>query len=196
VGRPNKCSRYKGWCKVSKAARKWARLPAPATWPKEDKGDRRHKRCLKRAVRCALSNIAGSGAGQFAAKDIAHLDWMTEYGGVVITHADACKLELKEKHTHIISLDRDTKLDGKAVHRRQWNCLASFANDAREKDSINAVFVRHFTENGNNFCKRGGLASCVRVLLQATRDVAEGEEIFVSYDRSYWKRASSIGNRV
>ena len=137
---------------------------------------------MTKPVTVRKSLIPNAGFGLFAARKFKKREVITEYSGAVISKEQvACK-------SHIISI-RDGSgmvIDGCKTPDEQEGA-AQFANDHRDKSKINAKFVHttHYIAEPPD--TRSGYKCLGRVWLKALRNINEGEEIFVSYGRHYWR---------
>jgi len=113
-------------------------------------------------------------------------DYITEYGGEVIDKKEAERRRGIGKATHIRSVSfGHTAIDGINVRDTSGDGGASFANDPRSVEQVNAKFVVVSSYAGWGV-KRTGLTVPERVLLRATKTIAVGEEVYVDYGRDYW----------
>ena len=143
------------------------------------------------------STIKAAGRGLFASRRFGVGELITEYGGAVISCAEAKKRRDAGKASHIRTLDSmHTAIDGVDVTLATGNPGASFANDPHRGDGkekpnrCNAKFVKleqHQQKGLIPLCIRGGLAATSRIFLKASREILPRDEIFVNYGRGYWK---------
>lgn len=133
-------------------------------------------------VEVRRSGLPDAGNGLFATRDFRRHELVTEYQGVELPASSIRELVTEQgwaRASHTISLRGPTVLDGlkdpKAAVGRGG---ASFANDARCPALTNAAFSWRAASRSEPHKSR--------VFLRAKRDIAAGEEIFVSYGSDYW----------
>jgi hypothetical protein len=193
VGRPRKSQPFKGWSTNAKQEKRLTKArqschrsvgnqfsrPRKGTdnqrvlYTKYNRAGSAGFRCLdedQQAVKVKRSTLANAGFGLFAIRNIRRRDYITQYDGEVITREEAGVRKVNGMHSHIASIDYHTKIDGRLVNRRKSSGLASFANDPRTTGALNS--------------KYGVVGE--RLLLRATKDIEQGEEIFVTYGNGYW----------
>jgi SET domain-containing protein len=117
------------------------------------------------------STIPNTGQGLFTLKEIKKNEDITEYNGVKMTVEEANR---KEESGYALLINKDTVIDGKSTQ----SCLGRYANMCR---SLNKP---HCKGNNARFVIN---QKTKKVVLRATKKIKIGEEIFVSYGRSYWK---------
>ena len=128
-----------------------------------------------------------SRLGLFAKRPFTKRSRITEYDGELIDYSEMMRRLRNGHSSHIRGLDvMFIGIDGKhlkAEHSHRGG--GSFANDARCTAHTNACFQR---VTGAGVQRGGKLESLNRIVLVATRDIQVGEEIFVNYGKTYWKR--------
>jgi len=142
-------------------------------------------------VEVRTSRIAKAGLGLFATREFVRNDLVTEYDGVIITHADAKRLRAENLSSHIRVLSSmHACIDGRNVQpNEKGRGGASFANDpTHNRALVNTKFVQKYSEGlATGGVVRGGLCVMERVFLKATADIIKlGEEIYVTYENDYW----------
>ena len=129
------------------------------------------------------STIPNAGNGLFADIDFAKNGLITEYEGEEEADADAKRKHYRDITHHI------TRHDGRLIHGLKDPTQAigrggaSFANDPKEAGRYNAKYFWRpdpATSGTTN-----------KVFLKATKDIRKGDEIFVSYGTSYWRRQNT-----
>jgi len=154
---------------------------------------------VKRLPRLALevSSIPSAGIGVFANERISKNQFITEYGGELLTHLP--QFYTDRDLTHIITLShgidwidsRVTMFYPLSNYVDEHN-VGGFVNDPfGSGNSANAVY--HWHPNGRPFAQIDGAGrrtagSSKRVFLRALRDIEVGEEILVNYGRAYHRR--------
>lgn len=132
-----------------------------------------HSRSLLN-LRIKKSGIPGAGNGLFTTIDRRKGDTVAEYTGKVVPASKF--LDDKYKSAYGYQVDKNTVIDAKSTQ----SALGRYANDCRSRargcKTNNAKFAKH---------KRRGKWS---VRLKAKRNIKKGEEVFVSYGRSYWRK--------
>lgn len=117
------------------------------------------------------SQIPGAGKGLFTTKDIKKGSKIIEYRGEIIDWKEYCKRTKEDKDGYMAYVNRKKCID--AYNTPQYK--ARYANDAegiiRKKGLKNNAEYQIIDD---------------RVYIVATRDIKAGEEIFVSYSKSYW----------
>ena len=125
-------------------------------------------------LRVGPSLIKLAGFGLFATREFIKNEYITHYEGEKISRQEALLRRLRGEDSHIKCLylmgDCIDGIKGKAVVKGCGG--ASLANDARTQKENN---TRYETRNGT-------------IWLRATRDIAKGEELLVSYGRAYWSQ--------
>ncbi len=136
------------------------------------------------------SLIPSAGLGLFAAEPIKKNELITEYGGRVMTSATSNWLRLIRQDTHLRSVllgyqALDSRVDGGIFTHEYYssNHLAGgFANESAISAERNAVYLN---ERGEGHLHPSGEVAADRVFLKATRNIAAGEEILVTYGSTY-----------
>lgn len=127
-------------------------------------------------VRVSTLSQPEAGRGLFATRHHRRHEYLTEYGGVRLTKAEADRERQAGFETGWFASTRTGYvLDGRFVSAEDEK-LASFANDARDPARNNARLVPRWNHR----------TAQEEVWLKATRDIESGEEIFCSYGRAYW----------
>lgn len=124
---------------------------------------------LEKDLYVSRSKIPASGKGLFTKVFIPKGTRIVEYRGKMTTWKEVNHLD--GKNGYIYYIDRNHVIDARTYQK----ALGRYANDARglQKQkgvSNNAVYVE------DNY----------RVYIQATKDIAPGSEILVSYGKEYW----------
>ena len=149
--------------------------------PQFSKGNTRQMREGLRSGRTkthiAKSRIRNAGNGLFANFPIKRLGLADEFFSMVPhkNRNEANKLRQQKLATHCIKFSYDEICDGiKDPKDAPANGKASFANDDRKQFKANCCYVwlTYFP---------------TRVFLKALRDIEIGEELYVSYGKTYWK---------
>ena len=145
-----------------------------------------HVRGVGDGIVIRRSTIDGAGNGLFADTLFSKGAIVTEYQGVEIARDDIHHVDKAWKHfgfksrNHVIPYAKGKGILGPIIiglsDRRDANLRhlggGSFLNDPRDRTHINCVY-----KDGAN-----------RVFIKSTREILQGEELFVSYGRTYWKR--------
>lgn len=135
-------------------------------------------------VEVKASTIHGAGRGLFATKRFKKGNIITEFDGEIISRDEALRRRLAREDSHIAGLDFDTQIDGINVQAVDGKGGASFANDPRDTKRVNAKKVENQVIHG---VIRTGEPTLTRAFLEATKQIDEGDEIFVDYKSTYWK---------
>lgn len=116
----------------------------------------------------AESGIPGAGKGLFTNVPFSKGNYIVEYTGRRTTWEE---VEDDYSNGYICCAGDDFVIDGK------WDldALARYANDARGLSRVKG------TVNNARYVVDGN-----KVYLEATKPIAAGEEIFVSYGKQYW----------
>ena len=145
----------------------------------------RNSSTVGNGVEVRLSNIPNAGFGLFTTKNFKKGDTITEYDGKIIDRRTALQLRSEHKDTHLVALTtQHSAIDGlkKPIHGRGG---ASFANDINDTRRYNVVFCKTFKViPGLQDTRTGDFSDLTRVFLKATRDIQNGEEIYVNYGKS------------
>lgn len=125
----------------------------------------------------AKSRIYNAGNGLFATLPIQKNQFLDEFSSLFPfkSRKEAKYLRTRELAAYCIKFSYDEICDGiKDPRLVPPNGKASFANDGRDQFAANCKYV---------------WITCLeqKVFLQASRDIAIGEEIYVSYGKTYWK---------
>jgi SET domain-containing protein len=123
--------------------------------------------------------VDGAGWGLFASsgQSFKKGDFITAYEGRLIDRKEADTLREKGLDSHVIAVESPwSYIDGNK-DRVKAGGGASYANHNAEK-YCNAKFVRRFDQR---------TASTI-VVLQATKYIWRGEEIFANYGKTYWAK--------
>ncbi len=128
-------------------------------------------------LRVKQSNLPMAGAGVFATTNFSQDDFLTWYDGIVmdVTSKERSQLACRyESWSHLKSIDRFTLIQG--IRKVQCSLGAgSFINDGVSIGvSPNVIYVEKPEEK--------------MVYIKAKREIKKGEELFVSYGKSYWDR--------
>lgn len=124
---------------------------------------------LEKSLRVRKSQLPGAGKGLFTAKYIPKGTRIVEYKGRVTSWKDVDHKGGSNGYIYYIS--RNHVIDAS----RNTKALARYANDGRGLYRIpgivnNAAYVEDDK----------------KVYIESIRDIAPGEEIFVSYGKEYW----------
>ena len=114
--------------------------------------------------------IAGAGDGLFSRVSLAAGDLVCRYGGQL--HSARSAAALRER-SYLMRIDQESNL--RSCYVDPGPCLdvkARYINDCRTREGHNVAF-RPVPEEG-----------CAHIV--ALRDIAEGEELFMSYGAWYW----------
>lgn len=125
------------------------------------------------------SSIPGAGLGLFAKKDISKNSIITYYDGIYISKTEADQLKEKNKHWHVITIDRLLSYIDGLKKPLPFRGAGSFANDAKDPSLTNAKFWR----NSN------------KIWVKAIKNIKKGDEIFVSYGKQYWRIFEQVYSR-
>ncbi len=146
-------------------------------------------------VEVRKSKLSNAGRGLFATERFEDGDWITEYGGEVIDHAECLRRRERKMDTHIRSLSPlHSAIDGLNVPATEGQGGASFANDPWSWGNeaaarvLNAEFVVIQSFDSKVGVKRDGLVVPERVFLRAIKPIAAGGEIYVNYGPGFWDR--------
>lgn len=135
--------------------------------------------------------VVDAGMGLFAQRRFERGELITGFEGELISHAAARTLQRTGRHSHVRTLRwKDLAVDGiRTRPAPPGSGGASYANDGdgggrgtrRRRYANNAAFVIRYAVDGV-------LPVC---FLRALRRIEAGEEILVSYGRTYWRIAAS-----
>jgi hypothetical protein len=123
------------------------------------------------------SRLRNAGMGLFAQRRFSRGELITGYEGNLVSHIQARTLQRNGKHSHVRTLRwKDLAVDGlKLRPAPRGSGGASYANDGRQTHANNASYVIRYVVDGV-------LPVC---FLRAKRQIESGEEILVSYGRTY-----------
>jgi len=168
---------------------------------------KRYENAILPALEIRPSEIKNAGLGLFATTKILKNSIVTEYGGRIVNWDWTRKLQNQGLDTHLITLDHglnaldaaprlplpfhvdfNTALE---LYMIDSHMVASFANDpCGTGQKANTVY--HRVSEGRKYMKENPSYSShfsgSRIFLKAKRDIEPGEEILVSYGRSYQRR--------
>lgn len=131
------------------------------------------------------SRLPRAGCGLFATRVFRRNEIVTGMEGRLLDHRQATQLRTQGKHRWIRTVHMlATYVDG--LRGADWGGTdgaagASFANDGRGPARNNTKFHTQYRIPG-----AGALPTPV-VVLKATRTIAKGDEIYVSYGTGYWR---------
>ncbi|MEO6316717.1 MAG: SET domain-containing protein-lysine N-methyltransferase [Chitinophagaceae bacterium] len=115
------------------------------------------------------SKLPGAGKGLFTRQPVKKGTVIIEYKGSLTTWK---KIEDSETFNgYVFYINRNNVIDAK----RRLTALARYANDARGPGKVAGIL------NNADYITRGK-----KVFIQATKDIAAGGEILVSYGKEYW----------
>jgi len=115
------------------------------------------------------SRLPGAGKGLFTKLDIKKGDRIVEYAGRMRKWIDVKHLD--GHNGYLLRLNRTTAIDAKPVRSGKGR----YANDAMGLARVPGL------RNNAEYLIYGD-----RVFIEATRSIRKGEEILVSYGRSFW----------
>lgn len=124
----------------------------------------------KNKVEVRLSNIKDAGFGLFAKSTIKKGDLISEFTGELIDNNQVEILSSKRKMLYLIDWDENYTLDVE-----KSDCFAKYANDAEGLKLIKNLKNNSKISWYNN-----------KLFLEATKDIKQNEEIYVSYGKEYW----------
>lgn len=117
------------------------------------------------------SQITNAGKGLFTSVKIYKNEIISNFKGKILTDEEAKHKAGKGEDRYFINM-----IDGTIMDSMNVKCFAKYANDAENFEktgfSNNSIIT---LDDDQNVC------------LAATREINEGEEIFVSYGRKYWR---------
>ena len=133
---------------------------------------------LEKYLEVKDSNIAGAGKGLFTTKSITKGTRIVEYKGRIRTWKE---VENEDENYYIFYVTEDHVIDASSYKKSP----ARFINDAKGLTKMKGVI------NNARFVIDGS-----RVFVEAIRNIAEGDEIFLSYGKEYWQviRANQRAN--
>jgi SET domain-containing protein len=117
------------------------------------------------------SQIENAGKGLFTSINIYKNEIISLFKGKILTDEEAKHKADRGEDRFFINM-----LDGTIMDSMNVKCFAKYANDA--ENFVKTGFANNSTitlDENNNVC------------LAAIRDIKEGEEIFVSYGKKYWR---------
>ncbi|XP_026193657.1 uncharacterized protein LOC34618724 [Cyclospora cayetanensis] len=126
-----------------------------------------------------LGRRAGLGLFCERAKGFAKGTVITEFVGWLVDREQAEQLRKRRRASHIVAVQKGFLYIDGVKDPYYGTGGASFANDGSEflgGPGNNSYFYHWYDEELGR----------TRVFLRATRDIAQGEEIFVPYDKNYW----------
>jgi SET domain-containing protein len=115
------------------------------------------------------STLPDAGKGLFTKKFIPKGTRIVEYLGKITTWKEVNSDEGKNKYIYFVK--RNHVIDA----RRSPKALARYANDARGLKKIKGI------SNNADYIEDG-----LRVFIEAKKNIAAGDEIFVNYGKEYW----------
>ena len=115
------------------------------------------------------SSLPEAGRGLFTKILIPKGYTIVEYKGKITTWKNAN--HINGKNLYIFYVNKDHVIDA----NNYKSMLARFANDARGLSKVQGL------KNNSDYVIEKG-----KVYIKATRDIAAGAEIFVSYGKAYW----------
>lgn len=117
------------------------------------------------------SQIPGAGKGLFTTKPIAKDNKIIEYRGEIIGNREYRRRAAKQLDHYLFYVSKRRCID--AMHTPQYK--ARYANDAAGLVRVKGL------RNNSDYIIFG-----IRCFIVASRDIEEGEEIFVNYTKPYW----------
>jgi SET domain-containing protein len=128
------------------------------------------KKCGFNRVAVAKSTIAGAGYGLFLSKGpVKARTLLTSYEGETLTAAQVEEPGRDLSYVYCSGRGKDGRVNYVNA-RRPDSSFGRFYNDPRDDTLVNAKVVL-----------KGG-----RLMVMATTDIAEGDEIFLDYGLEYW----------
>ena len=128
---------------------------------------------LGKGVEKHPSGIPSAGYGLFAARDFERGEYITYYDGERITRKVALERRQCGRDSHIRSVA--------PMHE----CIDGFTGETILYGRGCASLVN---DNTDNNCALINSTWTPDVLLRATRDISQGEELFASYGKAYWTK--------
>lgn len=125
------------------------------------------------------SQLPGAGKGLFARTDFRKGDEITEYKGRRRKWSEVKHLD--GENGYLMRVNATSAIDARPYSAS----YGRFANDAT--GSSRSARLR----NNAEYVARG-----LRVFIEATRTIRNGEEIFVGYGREYWTLMKKIAKRT
>lgn len=121
------------------------------------------------------SQIANSGNGLYTAIKIYKDEIISVFKGEILSPSEIIKRETEGVDQYFMVL-----IDGSVLDCMQTNCFAKYANDASGLGkSVFKNNAKITLDDNDNVC------------LVATSTIKEGQEIFCSYGKKYWKKHSN-----
>ncbi|MGI8638232.1 MAG: SET domain-containing protein [Segetibacter sp.] len=124
---------------------------------------------LEKYLQVKESSIPGAGKGLFTDQGIRKGARIVEYKGRIRTWKE---VENEDENYYIFYVTEDYVIDASFYKKSP----ARFINDAKGLNKIKGL------NNNSQFVIDGW-----RVFVEATRDIAEGAEILLSYGKEYWQ---------
>jgi len=114
-----------------------------------------------------------AGLGLFAARNIHINELISEYNGVILTFNQAMKIK-----------NRDYLMGGIGINyhidaKNSWHCWGRYINDNLDQEKINSILIKN--------------KKLQRVSVYSTKEIKQGDEIFVSYGNVYWESRNKLG---
>jgi uncharacterized protein len=123
---------------------------------------------LEKWLRVRRSKLPKAGKGLFTTKVIAKGERIVEYKGKIEKWKDV-KYE-DATNGYLLHINNQTVIDG-----RPSKTFGRYANDAHGFTRVQGL------RNNSEYVTEGR-----RCFIEATRNIAKGDEIFVGYGRAYW----------
>lgn len=117
------------------------------------------------------STLPKAGKGLFTEKDISKGEIVCEYEGERITWKEAIERNELDKGGYVYYINKNNCIDAFDYK----DTFGRYANDAAGVGRVNG----HRNNSTYDVVKN-------KVFIRATRNIKAGQEIFVSYGRSYW----------
>ena len=138
-----------------------------------------------------ISTIGGAGGGVFIEQNVAKNAIVAEYWGDLKDRKEALKMREAKQDTHLRSLgfSSGASLDGRITEEMriedylEGHRVGSFINCPPEGMQANCKYI--FKEWDGGAVRNGSVSVAQRVLLQTTRAVRAGEELFADYGKTY-----------
>jgi SET domain-containing protein len=128
----------------------------------------------KKNLKASKSKLPNAGKGLFTLKEIKKGEFVCEYEGELITWNEAINRNDKNigKGAYFYYINSKNVIDAWASKKT----FGRYANDAAGLVKVPGL------RNNSTYFEKGK-----KVFIKATRNIKAGEEIFVSYGRSYWR---------
>jgi hypothetical protein len=138
-------------------------------------------------IAIAPSSIPKAGHGLFATRAFRANELITRYSGHIGSADDARACARFSVHlvSHVITID-GAAIFGPTADQLDANQGAGSIANHRERGQCNARFYKCASQPGS---------PTYGVWLRASRDIVPGEEIFVFYGNSYWRRRNESPTR-